>query len=179
MVILLSIVLIICLFLTIGCLSVRGAMIRAFEEKHGLTDLANTIKDTRAARNAMRSSLQTIEMEVYQDSEKLETVEKELNRIDQQIGQLPKQIYEMIFIIGHPAPGLTAYDFIVTRSRRTVAPGTVVGIEWEIWTKPRLLQVFARNQNNALTVAQNRFVEGDGFSVRIAERIAPHEKVQA
>ncbi len=179
MVILLTIVLIIGLFLIIGCLSVRGAMIRAFEEKHGLTDLANLIKDTRSERNTMRVALQTIEAEVYQASETLEQIEKDLNRVDQQIAQLPKQVYEMIFVIGHPAPGLSAYDFIVTRSRRTIAPGTIAGIEWEIWTKPRLLQVFARNQNNALSVAQNRFVEGDGFNVRIAERIAPFEKAQA
>ena len=86
----------------------------------------------------------------------------------QQVALLPKQVFEIVFELGAPDPGMQAYEFIIARNRRAQKPGEYQGPEAELWARPRILRAWSRNQTAALALAQSRFSNLDGFMLRVA-----------
>lgn len=152
------------------CLSIRGPMIRAFEDRHGLTESRKAVTDARKARNEARVKATELEQTKQSVRNKLEDIDGEIKKIDQQLKAMPQMVYTLVFELGGSDTSVPLYEFIVTRTRRS-EPGDVKGPERELWARARLLRCRSRNAQSAMATALARFPSADGFNVRAAERL--------
>ena len=109
--------------------------------------------------------------DMKEQRKKLAEIEMNLKKAQQQVNLLPRQMFEVVFELGASDPGLQAYEFIVSRSKRQQRTGELRGPEAALWARPRLLRAWSRNQTGAMALAQSRFSSIDGFILRIAERM--------
>lgn len=170
MFIVLVVILIVALIGFTGCLLLRGPLIRASEEQHGLRSAREAITEARTLRLDEHSKSTELDDKVKEQRKKLSEIEIELKKAQLQVSQLPKQSFEVVFELGAPDPGLQPYEFIVSRSRRQQRPIELRGAEAALWGRPRLLRAWSRNQTGAMAMAQNRFSSMEGFALRVAER---------
>jgi hypothetical protein len=155
----------------IACLALRTALIRAAEDRHGLSSARDAITEARKVRMTEHALSTELAGKIKEQRRKLAEIEIELKKAQQQVALLPKQVFEIVFELGTPDPGMQAYEFIVARNRRAQKPGEFQGPEAELWARPRILRAWSRNQTVALTLAQSRFSSLDGFMLRVAERV--------
>ena len=155
----------------IGCVALRGALIRATEERHGLSSARDSITEARQQRLAEHSLSSDFEGKLKEQRKALAEIEANLKKAQQQVTLLPKQVFEIVFELGTPEPGLQAYEFVVARSRSGARASELAGAEAELWARPRILRAWSRNQVGALGLAQGRFPSTEGFVLRVAERL--------
>ena len=154
----------------ITCLALRGPMIRAFEDRHGLTESRKAVTDARKARTEAKAKVAELEVRKHELRGKLDTVEIEVKKLDQQLKAMPQTVYTLVFELGGGDPSQPMFEFIVARIRRS-EPGDAKGPERDLWARPRLLRSRGRNAQAALAQALARFPTADGFTVRPAERL--------
>jgi len=154
----------------IACLSVRGPLIRAFEDRHGLTDARNAVTEARKARNETKVKAAELEAQKQALSDKIADIEAETNKIDQQLKAMPQMVYTLVFELGGSDASVPMFEFVVARTPR-LGPTDAKGPERELWARPRVLRCRSRNAQTALAQAQARFPTADGFTVRPAERL--------
>jgi len=152
------------------CLSIRGPMIRAFEDRHGLTDSRTAVKDARKARTEAKVRAAELEQRKQLLKNKLDDAGSELSKLDQQLKTMPQMVYTLVFELGGSDTTVPLFEFIVSRVRRS-EPGDVKGPERDLWARPRLLRCRSRNAQSAMATALARFPSADGFTVRPAERV--------
>jgi len=155
----------------IACLSFRTALIRAAEDRHGLSSARDAINEARKVRMTEHGMSTELDGKIKEQRRKLAEIESDLKKAQQQVALLPKQVFEIVFELGAPDPGMQAYEFIIARNRRAQKPGEYQGPEAELWARPRILRAWSRNQVAALALAQSRFSNLDGYMLRVAERI--------
>ena len=171
MFIVLVVVLILALIGFTGSLLLRGPLIRTTEERHGLGTAHEAITEARNLRLEEHGTSTELDGKVKEQRKKLAEIEETLRRAQQQVNLLPKQMFELVFELGASAPGLQAYEFVVSRSKRQQRSSELRGPEVALWARPRVLRAWSRNQTGALVMAQSRFSSIDGFILRVAERV--------
>jgi len=152
------------------CLSIRGPMIRAFEDRHGLTDSRKAVTEARKARTEAKVRAAELEQRKQLLKNKLDDAGSELSKLDQQLKTMPQMVYTLVFELGGSDTTVPLFEFIVSRVRRS-EPGDVKGPERDLWARPRLLRCRSRNAQSAMATALARFPSADGFTVRPAERV--------
>ena len=167
----LVVILVLSLLGLIGCLALRGPLIRAVEERHGLSSTRDSIGEARRQRLAEHSLSTDFEGKLKAQRKALAEIDANLKKAQQQVASLPKQIFEVMFELGTPEPGLQAYEFVVARNRNSPRAEEPVGAEAELWARPRILRAWSRNQLGAQGLAQGRFPSTEGFVLRVAERL--------
>jgi hypothetical protein len=145
-------------------------MMRAFEDRHGLTDSRKAVTDARTARNEAKANAAQLEARVRELQAKIDDVESESRKLDHQLKAMPPVVYTLAFELGGSDAGVPMFEFIVSRTRRS-EPGEVKGPERDLWARPRLLRSRSRNAQTAMAQALARFPSADGFTVRPAERL--------
>ena len=150
----------------IGCLALRGPLIRAAEARHGLSSARDLIGAARQQRLAEHSLSTDFEGKLLAQRKTLAEIETNLKKAQQQVSQLPKQVFEVVFELGTPESGAQPYEFVVARKA-----GNLAGAEAELWARPRILRAWSRNQVGAQGLAQARFPSTEGFLLRVAERL--------
>jgi len=154
----------------ITCLSIRGPMIRAFEDRHGLTESRKAVTEARKARTEAKVRAAELEQRKQLLKNKLDDAGSELSKLDQQLKTMPQMVYTLVFELGGSDTTVPLFEFIVSRVRRS-EPGDVKGPERDLWARPRLLRCRSRNAQSAMATALARFPSADGFTVRPAERV--------
>ncbi|HEV2673080.1 MAG TPA: hypothetical protein VGV37_00980 [Aliidongia sp.] len=154
----------------VACLALRGPMIRAFEDRHGLTDSRKAVTDARKARNEAKVKAAQFESRRQALAGQILDVETEVKKLEQQLKAMPQAVYTLVFELGAGDMGLPPFEFIVSRLRRS-EPGDSKGPERELWSRPRILRAYGRNAQTAMAAALARFPAADGFTVRPAERV--------
>ena len=154
----------------VACLVLRGPMISAFEDRHGLTDSRKAVTDARKARNEAKAKAAELDARKHAAKERAAGVEDEVRKLDQQLKAMPQAVYSLVFELGAGDMGMPPFEFIVSRLRHS-EPGDVKGPERALWSRPRLLRAFSRNAQTAMAAALARFPAADGFTVRPAERV--------
>ncbi|HLZ64856.1 MAG TPA: hypothetical protein VKQ29_01435 [Aliidongia sp.] len=152
------------------CLTIRGPMIRAFEDRHGLTASRKAVTDARKARNEAKVKAADLAQRKRALEGRVAEVEGEVKKLDQQLKTMPQMVYTLVFELGGSDASVPMFEFIVARARR-LEPGDVKGPERDLWSRPRLLRSRSRNAQTALAQALARFPAADGFTVRPAERL--------
>jgi hypothetical protein len=152
------------------CLSIRGPMIRAFEDRHGLTDSRTAVTDARKARNEAKVKAAELEQVKSQLRNKIDDISGEISRVDAQLKAMPQMVYTLVFELGGSDTSVPLFEFIVSRLRRSEA-GDAKGPERDLWARPRLLRCRSRTAQAAMATALARFPSADGFTVRPAERV--------
>jgi len=152
------------------CLSIRGPMIRAFEDRHGLTDSRTAVKDARKARTEAKVRAAELEQRKQLLKNKIDDASSEISKLDMQLKAMPQMVYTLVFELGGSDTTVPLFEFIVSRVRRS-EPGDVKGPERDLWARPRLLRCRSRNAQTAMATALARFPSADGFTVRPAERV--------
>jgi hypothetical protein len=155
----------------VGCLALRGPLIKAVEERHGLTSARDLIGAAREQRLTEHRMSNDFEGKLLAQRKALHEIEANLKKAQQQVALLPKQIFEVVFELGTPEAGLQAYEFVVARGRTGGRGGELTGAEAELWARPRILRAWSRNQIGAQGLAQSRFPSTEGFELRVAERL--------
>jgi hypothetical protein len=153
-----------------ACLMLRGPMIRAFEDRHGLTESRKAVTDARKARNEAKVKAAELEARKLSLREKLDGAEIETRKLEQQMKAMPQMVYTLMFELGGNDTSIPTFDFIVSRIRRS-EPGDAKGPERDLWARARLLRSRSRNAQTAMAQALARFPSADGYSVRPAERL--------
>jgi hypothetical protein len=171
MLVVLLVVFILSLIGFVACLAFRGALIRAAEDRHGLSSARASITEARKIRMTEHSLSIELDGKIKEQRRKLAEIEGNVKKAQQQVAILPKQVFEIVFELGAADPGMQAYEFIVARNRRAARAGDGQGAEAELWARPRILRAWSRNQTGALALAQSRFPSMDGFTLRVAERL--------
>jgi hypothetical protein len=161
-------ILILSLLGLIGCLAVRGPLIRAAEARHGLTTARDSIGEARQQRLAEQSLSNDFDGKLLARRKTLNEIDANLKKAQQQVAALPKQNFEVVFELGTPEPGAQVYEFVVARQRSADA---AAGAEAQLWARPRILRAWSRNQLGAQGLAQARFPSSEGFMLRVAERL--------
>lgn len=156
----------------ITCLSIRGPMIRAFEDRHGLTDSRTAVTDARKARNEAKVRAAELDQRKRQLKSRLDDVESEIRKVDMQLKAMPQMVYTLVFELGGNDTSVPLFEFVVSRLRRS-EPGDVKGPERDLWARPRLLRCRSRTAQAAMATALARFPAADGFTVRAAQRVGP------
>jgi hypothetical protein len=154
----------------IVCLSIKGPMTRAFEDRHGLTDSRKAVTEARKARTEAKVKVAELERSRAFLVNKIADIESETKKIDLQLKAMPPMVYTLIFELGGSEPTAPLFEFIVSRTRKS-EPGDVKGPERDLWARPRLLRCRNRNAQTAMAAALARFPAADGFTVRAAERL--------
>ena len=154
----------------VACLVLRGPMIRAFEERHGLTNSRKAVTDARKARYEVKTKATALDGRKQELQDQIAGIETESKKLDQQLKAMPQMTYTLVFEVGAGDNGMPQFEFIVSRSRRGEL-GEAKGPERELWSRPRLIRARGRNSQMALASALARFPAADGFSVRSAERV--------
>jgi hypothetical protein len=154
----------------ITCLSIKGPMIRAFEDRHGLTDSRTAVKEARKARTEAKIKAADLEQRKNQLRNQLDDIASEISRVDIQLKAMPQMVYTLVFELGGNETSVPLFEFIVSRLRRS-EPGDAKGPERDLWARPRLLRCRSRTAQAAMATALARFPAADGFTVRPAERI--------
>jgi len=167
----LVVILVLSLLGLIGCLALRGPLIRAVEERHGLSSARDSIGEARQQRLAEHSLSSDFEGKLKAQRKALAEIEANLKKAQQQVAMLPKQNFEIVFELGTPEPGTQPYEFIVARPRNSPHGEAPVGAEAELWARPRILRAWSRSQIGAQGLAQGRFPSTEGFVLRVAERL--------
>ena len=167
----LVVILILSLLGLIGCLALRGPLIRAVEERHGLSSARDSIGEARQQRLAEHSLSSDFEDKLKAQCKALAEIETNLKKTQQQVALLPKQSFDVVFELGTPEPGTQPYEFVVARHRNSPPGEAPVGAEAELWARPRILRAWSRNQLGAQGLAQGRFPSSEGFMLRVAERL--------
>ncbi|HVJ53318.1 MAG TPA: hypothetical protein VM689_12700 [Aliidongia sp.] len=158
-------------FLGFLCLVTAGApMVRAAERQHGLKAAQDEAKKLRGERAAERNGVGELLGRRDEAAAKLAAMRVELRKIEEDIGRLPKQSFELTFEFGTDA-GQAAFDFLISRHPNSLDSTTLSAPERNLWKLPRVARAWNRNQAAALAVVEKRFRQADGFSVRVAERI--------
>ena len=167
----LVVILVLSLLGLIGCLTLRGPLIRAVEERHGLSSARDSIGAARQQRLAEHSRSSDFEGKVAAQRKALAEIDANLKKAQQQVALLPKQSFEVVFELGTPEPGAQVYEFVVARHRSAAHTDGPVGAEAALWARPRILRASSRNQIGAQGLAQGRFPSSEGFVLRVAERL--------
>lgn len=154
----------------IVCLSIRGPMIRAFEDRHGLTDSRKAVTDARKNRNEAKVRAAELEQRKQVLQNKVDDIGSEIGKLDHQLKAMPQMVYTLVFELGGSDTTVPLFEFIVSRTRKS-EPGDVKGPERDLWARPRLLRCRSRTAQSAMATALARFPSADGFTVRPAERI--------
>jgi hypothetical protein len=154
----------------VAVLILRGPMIRAAEERHGLTSSIKAVTDARKARVEGKHKVTELEARKNGLRDKIAAVEADTKKIDQQLKAMPQMVYTLVFELGAGDESMPVFEFIVSRVRRS-EPGDVKGPERELWARPRVVRTRSRNAQTAMATALARFPTADGFTVRPAERI--------
>jgi hypothetical protein len=152
------------------CLAIKGPMVRAFEDRHGLTDSRKAVTDARQARNEAKIKAAELDQRRYQLKNKFDDAESEIRKLDIQLKAMPQMVYTLVFELGGSDTTVPLFEFIVSRTRRS-EPGDVKGPERDLWARPRLLRCRSRTAQAATATALARFPAADGFTVRPAERV--------
>jgi len=152
------------------CLSIRGPMIRAFEDRHGLTDSRKAVTEARKARTEAKVRAAELEQRRQVLRNKIDDAASEISKLDMQLKAMPQMVYTLVFELGGSDTTVPLFEFIVSRVRRS-EPGDVKGPERDLWARPRLLRCRSRNAQSAMATALARFPSADGFTVRPAERV--------
>src|ERR1700710_3135623 len=82
------------------CLTIKGPMVRAFEDRHGLTDSRKAVTDARQTRNEAKIKAGALEQRRYQLKNKVDDVESEIKRLDMQLKAMPQAVYTLVFELG-------------------------------------------------------------------------------
>jgi len=152
------------------CVSIKGPIIRAFEDRHGLTDSRKAVTEARKARTAAKIKAAELGQRKNQLRNQLSELANEINRVDMQLKAMPQMVYTLVFELGGSDRAMPLFEFIVSRLRRS-EPGDAKGPERDLWARPRLLRCRSRTAQAAMATALARFPAADGFTVRPAERI--------
>jgi hypothetical protein len=161
-------ILILSLLGLVGCLALRNPLIRAAEERHGLSSARDSITEARRQRLAEHSLSSDFESRLKAQRKALTEIEADLKKAQQQVAQLPKQVFEIIFELGMPEPGMQAYEFVVARGPSAPRAAELIGAEATLWARPRILRAWSRGQIGAQGLAQARFPSTEGFVLRVA-----------
>jgi hypothetical protein len=154
------------------CLLVIGnPMVRASEQQFGLAAARDTVKTLRAERAALHTQLSELESRKQEMTKSLEAMQEELKALTDKIGRMPKQIQELTFELGVPEGGMQPFDFVLSRHASYLDVEKVTGPERQLWKRPRVLRVWSRSLANAVTTAEKRYPEQNGFIIRVAERV--------
>jgi len=81
----------------ITCLSIKGPMIRAFEDRHGLTDSRKAVTEARKARTEAKVKAAELDQRKSQLRNQLDNIASELSRIDVQLKAMPQMVYTLVF----------------------------------------------------------------------------------
>ncbi|GGF13068.1 hypothetical protein GCM10011611_18470 [Aliidongia dinghuensis] len=154
----------------VACLALRGPLIRAAEERHGLTDSKKAVTDARKARVEAKGKVGELEVRKRELSDKLAAAESEAKKLDKQLKTVPQMVYTLVFELGGSDTAMPTFEFIVSRTRRS-EPGDAKGPERELWSRPRIVRARSRNLQTAIAAALARFPTADGFTIRPAERV--------
>jgi hypothetical protein len=153
----------------IACVTLRGPLIRAAQDRHGLQTGHASITAARARRLAEHSRSTDLDVKMKQRREQLAKGEVELAKTEQSLANLPKQVFEVLFELGAPDGALECYEFTVGRRPALQRASELQGPEAELWARPRRLRAWATNQTAAMAMAQSRFSSVDGFFLRMAD----------
>jgi hypothetical protein len=152
------------------CASIRGPMIRAFEDRRGLTDSRKAVTEARKARNEGKIKAAELDQRKHALENKIDDLTSEISKVDMQLKAMPQMVYTLVFELGGSDTTVPLFEFIVSRVRRS-EPGDVKGPERDLWARPRLLRCRSRTAQAAMATALARFPTADGFTVRPAERV--------
>jgi hypothetical protein len=152
------------------CASIRGPMIRAFENRHSLTDSRKAVTEARKARNEGKVKVAELDQRKHTLKNKLDDITGEISKVNMQLKAMPQMVYTLVFELGGSDTTVPLFEFIVSRGRRS-EPGDVKGPERDLWARPRLLRCRSRTAQSAMATALARFPTADGFTVRPAERV--------
>jgi hypothetical protein len=154
------------------CLLVAGGpMARAAERQYGLAEARDSVKKLRGERGALNAQLVGLEGGKQELTASLQSMRDELKQLSGKIARLPKQTYELTFELGAPDAGLQPFEFMLSRNPGYLDVERVIGPERQLWQHPRVLRVWSRNLNNAVTTADKRYPVQNGFVVRAALRV--------
>jgi hypothetical protein len=154
------------------CLMVAGGpMARASERQYGLAAARDNVKKLRSERGALNAQLVELEGRKQEASVSLQSMQDELKQLTGKIARLPKQTYELTFELGAPDAGLQPFEFMLSRNPGSLEVDKVIGPERQLWQHPRVLRVWSRTLNNAVTTADKRYPVQNGFVVRAALRV--------
>jgi hypothetical protein len=168
----LSVVLFVTGLLGLICLLVIGGpMVRASERQFGLAAGRDTVKKLRGERGALHTQLAELEAQKQELAKSLESMQTELKDLADKLGRLPKRTHELTFELGVPDGGMQPFDFVLSRHAGYLDIEKVTGPERQLWKRPCVLRVWSRSQANAVTTAEKRYPEQNGFIIRIAERV--------
>jgi hypothetical protein len=152
------------------CASIRGPMIRAFEDRHGLTDSRKAVTEARKTRTEGKLKIAELDQRKNGLQNKTDDIASEISKVDMQLKAMPQMVYTLVFELGGSDTTVPSFEFIVSRTRRS-EPGDVKGPERDLWARPRLLRCHSRTAQSAMATALARFPTADGFTVRPAERV--------
>jgi hypothetical protein len=150
-------------------------MIRAAERQYGLKAAQDEVKRLRSERATERSAIDDVAGQVSTAAAKLADMRVELREIEEEILRLPRQVFELTFELGAPDPGTQPFDFLVSRYPTSLDATGLSGPERDLWKRPRVVRLWGRNQPAAIIAVEKRFRQGDGFTVRVAERLGATE----
>ena len=168
----LSVVLFVTGLIGLICLLVIGnPMVRASERQFGLAAGRDTVKKLRGDRGALHTQLAELESQKQELAKSLEAMQAELKELNDKIGRLPKQTHDLTFELGVPDGGMQPFDFVLSRHAGYLDVEKVVGPERQLWKRPRVLRVWSRSLASAVTTAEKRYPDQNGFTIRAAVRV--------
>jgi hypothetical protein len=153
----------------IACMTLRGPLIRATQDRHGLQTGRVSIDKARAQRLTEHSRSTDLDAKVKRLRKQLAESEGELAKAEQLLANLPTQVFEVMFEFGAPDGALQCYEFTVGRRPALQRASELQGPEAELWARPRRLRAWAMNQTAAMAMAQSRFSSVEGYFLRMAE----------
>jgi hypothetical protein len=159
----------------IACLILQGPMIRAFENRHGLTESRKAVTDARKARNEAKVKAAELDVRKQALRDKLDILDTETKKLDTQLKAMPQMVYTLVFELGGSDSSVPTFEFIVSRTRRSES-GDAKGPERDLWARSRLLRSRSRNAQTAMAQALARFPSADGYTVRPTERLDAAKK---
>jgi hypothetical protein len=152
-------------------LAIGGPAVRASEEKFGIAPLRDALKGLRIERDELKARA----AELIKSADKAESQSKdlksELASLEAKIAKSPPQIFELVCELGTGEHAGEPFEFIISRTPRSLEGPSVAAGERFLWSKPRHLRVWARNPHTAESAATSRYQGHEGYVIRLAERI--------
>jgi hypothetical protein len=149
-----------------ACRILRGPLMRAEQDRRGLSDLQASVAAVRQELQAAQTHAGVLEATIKQLRPELKRREAELAAVNATIEALPAVEVEIMFEVGEASPDMVPFASPVARRGLTRSPGEAPNAEAALWARPRRVRVWADNPGSALAAARSRFPEIDGCSLR-------------
>ena len=144
----------------------RGPLVRAEQDRHGLTGLRASISAARQELHAAQTRAGELTATTKRLGPELKRLEAELRTVTAATDALPAADMEIIFELGEASAEVMTFEFMVGRRGLTRRPGEELNAEAALWARPRRVRVWADNPGTALAAARSRFPEIDGYWLR-------------